>query len=352
MAGSVKPPTLNEVAERAGVSRATAARALGNYGRINSSTAEHVRQTAQQLGYRANQIARAMRAGRTQTIGLVIVADFTNAFFDRATKAIVDSARDHGYQVLITNTDDDIEAERLAVETLVEKQVDGMIVVPASAHLENHLDTGLLGRRPLVLIDRLINGSQVPSVTTDDFGGAKMAVAEIASMGHTRVGHLIASSHVSEIQRIPPGELISTVHQRTAGFREEIENLGLSDQAQWRFVPNSPAIAREAVSEMLDSPEPPTAFLASNNDMAIAVLEVLAERNLRLGADISLITFDDSRWAAAINPGISVVSRPVEDLADQAVKLITSAIDGADIWGNAITLPCTLVRRGSVAERH
>ena len=101
-------PTIIDVAARAGVSRATASRAMGNYGRIAQETVLLVRKAADELGYRPNQVARAMRQGNTKTLGLVVIADFTNAFFDRATKAIVDAAKARGYQVLITNTDEDL----------------------------------------------------------------------------------------------------------------------------------------------------------------------------------------------------------------------------------------------------
>jgi Bacterial regulatory proteins, lacI family/Periplasmic binding protein domain len=165
-------PTIIDVAELAGVSRATASRAMGNYGRIAAATVEQVRKAAAELGYRPNEVARAMRQGRTKTIGLVIIADFTNAFFDRATKAIVDAAKARGYQVLITNTDEDIAAERQAIETLVDKQVDGLIVVPSTAAVHDHLATIQKSGKPLVLLDRRVDGIIATSITTDDLTGA------------------------------------------------------------------------------------------------------------------------------------------------------------------------------------
>jgi LacI family transcriptional regulator len=144
-------PTINDVADAAGVSRATASRALSDYGRINAATKAAVIEAASKLGYRPNTLAQAMRRGSTKTIGLVIVADFTNAFFDRATKAIIDAAREHDYQVLVSHTDEAIDVERAAIDTLLDKQVDGLIVVPSTVAVHDHLSASHLNGRPAVI---------------------------------------------------------------------------------------------------------------------------------------------------------------------------------------------------------
>jgi len=114
-------PTLVGVAAAAGVSRATASRALSGYGRVGAKTAAHVQKIADELGYIPNQTAQAMRNGRSKTLGLVIISNFTNAYFDRATKAIVDAAAESGFQVLVSNTAENLGAEREAVTHLLEK---------------------------------------------------------------------------------------------------------------------------------------------------------------------------------------------------------------------------------------
>jgi LacI family transcriptional regulator len=144
--------TINDVAAAAGVSRATVSRALSGYGRINQSTVDHVHKVAEGLGYKQNALAAALRAGKTKTIGLVVISDFTNAFFDRATKAIIDQAKELGYRVLISHTDEDVEVEKLAVETMLSNQVDGLILVPSSTKKHSHLTPKKLGNKPVVII--------------------------------------------------------------------------------------------------------------------------------------------------------------------------------------------------------
>jgi LacI family transcriptional regulator len=344
-------PTIVDVAEKAGVSRATASRALSSYGRINAETARHVREVADSIGYVSNELARAMRVGKTKTIGLVIIADFTNAFFDRVTKAIVDAARGRGYQVLITNTDEDIAAERKAVETLIEKRVDGMIVVPSTAVVHDHLEAKRLGGTPVVLIDRRLEGVRMTSVTTDDFIGTEEAVRHAVSLGHRRFGFLIASAGVKGASSERPAVLISSIEERVNGFLNAAIEAGVKPKAQtWIYCEDSPAITEAAVAKMLDAPKAPTIIMTSNNDMALAVLRVAGNRQLVLGRDLSLITVDDSQWLAAMTPGITVVGRPVEQVGQIAVEKLLAEIEDPGQPTEKIVLPTELIARGSVAN--
>jgi LacI family transcriptional regulator len=345
------PPTIIDVAAKAGVSRATASRALGRYGRTSDATIAKVEAAANSLGYRPNELARAMRVGVTKTIGLVIIADFTNAFFDRVTKAIVDEAKLHGYQVLITNTDEDTEIERQAVETLLEKQMDGLIVVPSLSPDYKHLSPAQLGGRPIVLIDRRVDHPPLTSITTDDFAGTREAVRHAISLGHKRLGFLISASSVEGVTDHRPAELISTVHDRTEGFLQGAADGGIRRTSQhWIFCEDKPKSSEAAVASLLDRPNPPTVIFTSNNDMALAVLKVAGNRRLTIGSDLSLVTVDDSQWAAAIVPGITVVARPVEEIGRLAVVKLLAEISDPGQTIEVTVLQTELIARDSVAN--
>ena len=343
-------PTIADVAERAGVSPATASRALSNYGRVSKGTVEKVRSAAAEIGYRPNELARAMRVGSTRTIGLVIIADFTNAFFDRATKAIVDAARAHDYQVLITNTDEDIDVEQQAVLTLLDKQVDGLIIVPSLAKEHPHLETTQLGGRPVVLIDRRIDELPLTSVTTDDASGTRAAVLDATAKGHRKLGFLISAVGVPEFTTVAPTEMISTVRDRSDGFRcgATDSNIPIADQL-WVYCADEPSSSEAAVASMLDSDMPPSVIFTSNNDMALAVLQVAGQRGLAIGRDLSLVTVDDSVWAAAMVPGISVIARPVEELGSIAVARLVERIESPGQDVERLVLPTQYISRSSVA---
>lgn len=345
-------PTINDVAAAAGVSRATASRALSNYGRIAEETVERVREAADAIGYRPNQVAQAMRAGRTKTIGLVVIADFTNAFFDRVTKSVVDTAKLAGYQVLIANTDEDIEVERQAVRTLLEKQVDGLIITPSAAAVHDHLTDKALAGKPAVLIDRRLDSLRHTSVTTDDFTGAEQAVRHAASLGHSRFGFLIAVPGIKGYVADRPAVMITPIEERVNGFAHGAIEVGVKPRQQsWLFCEDHPVASQAAVAALLDQPKPPTVIFTSNNDMLLAVLKVAGNRRLAIGRDVSVITVDDSEWAAAMVPGITVVTRPVEEVGRLAVENLIAAIDDHEnTKRQKLVLPTELLARESVAN--
>lgn len=342
-----KPPTLNDVALLAGVSRATASRALAGYGRISSETVALVQKTAEELSYRPNGVARAMRAGKTKTIGLVIISDFTNAFFDRATKAIIDAAKQHGYQTVVSHTDENIENEKQAIQTLVEKRVDGLLLVPSSATDHEHLNRSKLGSTPLVLIDRRLDGTGFSSVTTGDFQGAVDAVEFAFRKGHTKMGFIVAVPGVIGGTSKRPHIPISTVVDRVNGFEEGLRTLKVD--SKFLFCEDSQVGAEVAVEEMLSSPNRPSIVVTSNNDMLLAVLRVAGKLKIAIGRDLSVISFDDSPWAAAMSPAITVISRPVDELGRLAVEMLVSRIQEKKTARDQV-LPTELIERDSVAN--
>ena len=347
MKPSKKPPTINDVAQLAGVSRATASRALAGYGRISEDTVKLVREAAEKLGYRPNEVARAMRAGKTKTIGLVVISDFTNAFFDRATKAIIDAAKQHGYQTVVSHTDENIENERQAVRTLVEKRVDGLILVPSSDTDHEHLRSASLGQIPLVLIDRKLEATNFPAVTTGDYLGAIEAVEHAHQFGHRKMAFIVAVPGVVGATSTRPHIPISTVVERTNGFEAAIGRWSI--QSQMLFCEDSQAGAEAAVEALLSNADRPTIVFTSNNDMLLAVLRVAGKLKIAIGKELSVISFDDSPWAAAMSPAITVISRPVDELGRIAVELLINQMNGEKSLQN-ITLQTSLVKRDSVAK--
>jgi LacI family transcriptional regulator len=353
----MRKPTINDVAAAAGVSRATASRALSDYGRISEQTRTEVKKAAERIGYTPNQVARSMRAGNTKTLGLVIIADFTNVFFDRATKGIVDTARANGYEVLISNTDENLDVEREAIQTLIEKQVDGLIVVPSTAAVHDHLDPKARQNKPLVIIDRMVPGINATSITTNDFASCEMAVKEAKDKGHTNMAFLIATSTVQEAQTEKPILQNTTIEDRVNGFMNGIVDNNVKDPI-WIYAPDDPEKTQRAVEELLNpktkenkKQKPPTVIFTSNNDMALAVLKTANKLKLNIPKDISLVTVDDSEWLEAIAPGITVVERPVDELAKLAVEKLIEHINNNSKKPEKIVLETKLISRGSIQNR-
>jgi len=343
-----KAARLVDVAQLANVSRATAARALGGYGTVGEETLAKVLAAASQLNYRTNVIARSMRAGRSLTIGLVI-ADISNSFFDRATRAIIDTAAEHGYQVLVINTDDSLTAEIDAVRVLLEKRVDGLIVVPSSPHHFEHLLGGESTVAPLVLLDRRIPELSVGTISTDDHNGAAAAVRLLVEKGHSRIGMLVATAAVAEPTSVRPNEAVSTVSDRVGGFIAAMGEAHLHYRAEWvRYTSVDHAKSTLAAQQILSNADRPTAILATNADMTLAVMDACRTLNLIVGQDVSLIGFDDAVWARVFTPPITVVERPVYEMGQSAALNLIAQIDSRSARSESIAFPTELIERESV----
>ncbi len=342
-----KAARLIDVARRAQVSRATAARALGGYGLVTDATRERVMAAAAELDYRVNELARSMRSGRTLTIG-VVVADIGNSFFNQAIRAIIETASRAGYQILVLNTDDDIARERDAVRVLIEKRVDGLIVVPASqddfAHLAARGEPGV----PIVLLDRRVNSDAIDYVITDDRAAAAQAIRHLAGAGHSRIGLLVATAGVATFSPKMPAEVVGTVRDRVEGARDAFAELGLAMRPDWtRFCRSNVEIARAAATAILSLPDRPTALLATNEEVALGALGAAGALGLRIGPDVSIIAFDDAPWSGVFTPPLSVISRPVAQLGATAVELLLEKIGNAAAR-RAHSFTAELIARGSV----
>ncbi|MFD6697957.1 MULTISPECIES: LacI family DNA-binding transcriptional regulator [unclassified Microbacterium] len=348
--GARRAPRLEDVARIVGVSKSTAARALRDSPLVTEETKARVRQAAADLNYRVNALARAMSAGSTQTLGLVI-ADISNTFFDQATRAIIDTAARQGYQVLVLNTGESLSVERDAIRVLWEKRVDGIILVPSSPDEFAHLQGGSGSVPPLVLLDRSVPELGAPTVTTNDFQSSYEAVSLLLDRGHREIDIIVNTSDRRTVVAGNPGSAISTIFNRVSGGWAALSDRGIDPQARRPlYVPPAHDEATSAIQHLLESAERPTAVMTTNSDAALAVMDAASKVGLKVGSDLSLISFDDTPWAPVFSPALSVIRRPIADLGRTAVELLLETMHGETLTPGTIELVSTVVDRGSVSS--
>jgi DNA-binding LacI/PurR family transcriptional regulator len=354
IAGGRATPTLPDVAQAAGVSTATAARALGGYGSVREETRLRVQAAAADLGYRANSLARSLITGSTNTVG-VVLADIENSFFARALRGIADTAHTEGFEVVLVNSDEDLDNERSAVRVLTEKRVDGLVVCPADARDTSHLRGVVNAGIPLVLLDRRVPRLAADVVGIDNHAAAQEATAHLLAAGHKRVGLLTGGNPLLSEALHAPGLIgveriaATTVGTRAAGYRDALKSAGL---------PLDPALisaegfhreeAAMATRRMLDLPDPPTAILALDSVLALGVLQALRDRGLSCPDDVSLVGFDDAEWAVVASPPLTVVAPPVYEIGAEAFRLLLRRMQGGNHRPVRKVLPASLVVRESV----
>jgi len=208
--------TVADVAREAGVSKAQAARALGEYGAVSDAVRSRVVAAAERLSYRPNQLARSMNTGRSHSVG-VVVGDIENPYFAVATRGISDAVEEHGFTVVLSNTSERLQAERVAVEMLMDKRVDGLIVAPAAATSTAHLEVVLRAGRPLVLLDRTVPGLDIDAAVADVSRAAVEAGEQLLALGHRRIGY-ITTSRPDDNRSAAEQPLSSPVAARLAGL--------------------------------------------------------------------------------------------------------------------------------------
>jgi LacI family transcriptional regulator len=332
-------PTLRDVAQLAGVHPATASRALNPQTRplVNADTARKVLRAAESIGYQPNPIARSLKTAKTATVGLVI-PDLTNPLFPPVVRGIEDVLTAVGYSAWIVNTDNDPGREERAVESLRSRQVEGLIM--ATARREHPLLVRLhqMGMK-MVLVNRRVDGLELPSVTSDDDAGIQMAVNHLAGLGHTRIAHLSGPQETS------------TGLARARAFRHAVRDLGLDDDpalvvdcGYW-----SEAEGAQGLRKLLDAGVSCTAIVAGNDLIALGCYDVFAERGMRCPDDMSVVGFNDMPFLDKMNPPLTTVSIPHYDLGSEAARLLLDTIDEPDRLPRSVLLTPSLVVRASTA---
>ncbi len=324
--------TVRDVARAAGVSQATAARVLGDYGYASAGVRTRVHESARRLGYTPNGVARALVSRATHTVGLV-VGDIDNPFFAAAARGLSDMLDAAGYTVLLANADEDSERERRAIDALRRRRVDGLVVVPApGAGLNGIVESGL----PLVQLDRAVRGLAADAVMVDNGAGAANAVAHLIDLGHRRVGMVSDSPQ------------ISSSAERLAGYRRALRLAGIAvDDHLVSIGGSTQAEAHRAARALLSRADRPTAVFTANNFMTHGVLLAARELRLRIPDDLALVGFDDLDWTTIVEPPLTVVSQPVGELGRVAGERLLARIEGDASPPRRLRLRTRLIVRGS-----
>lgn len=340
--------TIQDVAQRAGVSRASAARALGGYGSVSDAARRKVLTAAEELRYRANGVARSMITGRTMTLGAV-VGDIENDFFARVVRGFTDVARAEGFDTLVASTDEQVTNERSAVKVFLERRVDGLMVAPASMHARDHLVAARDAGARLLLVDRRIPRLGVDTVLLDNVPAAQQAVQHLVAAGHTRIG-MITGTGAEDGKPAAGDTVVSTSIDRVEGYRRALLEAGLPYDPGYVMAGDFhlDAVRARAVS-LLSRPDRPTAVFTSDGIMALGVLLALRDVGLSCPDDVSVVGFDDPAWASVIRPGLSVMAQPVYEMGAAAAHRLVARIRGKASRPRTQVLSATWRERQSIS---
>lgn len=328
--------TIREVAERAGVSISTVSHVINQTRFVSPELRGRVTDAMRELSYRPNAVARSLRSGKSLTIGLML-PDSSNPYFTEIARGIQDAAMARGFTVLVGNTDGDLDKEALYSEILLEKQVDGVIMI-AAGHSGRHIED--LRRRgiPIAVVDRDSPESHVDSVQIDNRLGGVLATRHLLDLGHARIACIAGSTDVYPS------------YDRVYGYLQAMQEAGVDPDAA--YIVNGGFRADggyEAAMQLLALPLPPTAVFACNDMMAIGALGAVTQRGLRCPDDISLVGFDDIQLARYTNPPLTTISQPKVEMGQEATQLLIQRMAERTLPARSIKLEASLVLRNSTA---
>ena len=326
--------TIREVAESAGVSYATVSHVINNTRVVTQETRERVLAAMTALNYHPNALARSLRQGKTNTIGLVL-PDSANPFFAEISRGIEDVAFKKGYSVFFCNTELDTERELFYVDVLSKKQVDGIIFVAAGDQADS-LDFLLRQNMPVVMIDRDLPNVQVDAVLTDHQLGGFLATQHLIELGHTRIACIAGPSSIT-----PSAE-------RITGYRKALEEAGLPYEESLILRGDYHAQSgMDSTHSILKMTLRPTAIFALNDLMALGALGAAAEAGYSVPKDLAVVGYDNLELARFTNPPLTTIAQPKKEIGLQAVNLLVDRISRKNQPPSRLVLAPELIIRRS-----
>ena len=330
--------TIREVADRAGVSISTVSHVINDTRFVSGDLRERLGSAMRELNYRPNGVARSLRSGKSLTIGLML-PDSSNPYFAEIARGIQDAALAEGYTVLVGNTDGSLDREALYIDILLEKQVDGVILI-AAGHSGSHIEALRRRGTPTGVVDRDSPESHVDSVQIDNHQGGRMATAHLLDLGHTRIACIGG-----------PLEVYPS-YDRVYGYMQALREAGIDTDPA--LVVNGDFRADggfDAATHLLSLPERPTAIFACNDMMAIGALGAVTQLGLRCPEDVSLVGFDDIHLSRYTNPPLTTVSQPKQEMGREATRLLILRMSEPATTAQTVKLDASLVLRQSTTKR-
>ena len=331
-----KPPTIREVAKRAGVSVATVSRVMNDRGSVSEQTRRTVGEAIRETGFRPNVIGRGLKTARSGTLG-VLVPSLRNPIFADAVQGIERAAEAGGYHILLTSSNYLPEKEVAAIDTLLCNRVEGLVLTVADESASRALDFLDHSHVPFVLVFNPARTANHSIVTIDNFAAARDIVGRLMRMGHRRIAMIAGDSQASDRSSL-----------RRAGYERALMDGGLRPGPIIEVGFDSRNLVRHC--RFLSSCDPaPTAVFCSTDMLAIAAIRGFAALGLRVPDDISVAGFDGIEVGQCTSPSLATVVQPAEDMGMCAVEHLLERLNSGAPAKN-LTLPYRLRHGESWAE--
>ena len=328
-------PTVLNVAKRAGVAPITVSRVINDSVHVSQATRERVQAAVKELGYVPNTLARGLRSKRTNTLAL-IVTDITNPYFTLMARGVEDVAGDSNYTVIYCNTDESETKEEKYANILAQRQVDGVLLIPAGGNGKTikFLETNGIN---IVVLDRRVSGVKTDFVCSDSKDGANRLIKLLIGLGHKRIAIITGPKKVS------------TAVDRVTGYKQALTESGLIECGELiHYGSFNQQSGYELTKQMMAQSPKPTAIFGANNFIVLGIIKALSELQLKVPEDVSVVGFDDFPESMLVRPFFTAAIQPAYEMGRLATELLLKQLMGELTGGfQRIILPIEIIERES-----
>ena len=330
--------TIYDVAREANVSMATVSRVVNGNPNVKPATRKKVNEVIERLGYRPNAVARGLASKKTTTVG-VIIPDISSIFYAELARGIEDIATMYKYNIILSNSDANQEKELHLIQTMLGKQVDGVVFMSSNI-TDEHIEELKKSPVPVVLAGTVEDTEQIPSVNIDYKQAVMDAVAFFNENGHKRIA----------IATDPATDAI-TMKKVLPGYREALEKADLSLNEDYVIETDSSYDSGiEALTQLADLNEPPTAIYVCSDEAALGIIHAAYDKGIKIPEELEVISSDNTRLSLMVRPRLSTIVQPLYDIGAVSMRLLTKLMNKEEVEGSSVILPHRLELRDSTRK--
>jgi LacI family transcriptional regulator len=327
--------TIYDVAREASVSMATVSRVVNGNPNVKPATRKKVMEVIDRLGYRPNAVARGLASKKTTTVG-VIIPDISSPFFAELARGIEDIATMYKYNIILSNSDQNIEKELHLLNTMLGKQVDGIVFMGGNIK-EEHVEQFKKSPVPIVLAGSIEETGEIPSVNIDYKQASFDAVTAFVEKGHKQIAFVVGPYH----------EPINK-DKKLEGYKRALSEAGIEYKeelvVEGDYTYDS---GLEAIERILELDTKPTAILVGSDEMALGVVHGAFDRGYSVPEDFEVISSDNTRLTLMVRPQLTTIVQPLYDIGAVAMRLLTKYMNKENVEENIVVLPHRIENRNS-----
>lgn len=327
-------PTMKDVAKIAGVSTATVSRTMMNPDKVSDKTRLKVELAIAESGFSPNAMARSLRRSESKTV-VIIVPDIANMFFANIVRGIQSVALQHGYKVLLGDSIHTVEQAKVYLDLVSSKQADGIISLTAELPKEIRQGTSI----PMVMACEYFPGFPIPTVRVDNRNSASRAIDYLIDIGHIKIG-CISGPYENPL-----------CIDRKAGYIDSLTNMDIKvdevafEEGDFSFQSGYSAFMR------LYEAYPMTALFCFNDMMALGAMKAAMQLGIKVPEDLSIVGFDDLLFSEYVNPELTTIRQPQEEIGKTAMKVMLKILNGGKVYQDTIIPTQLLVRSSSTVPK-